>query len=526
MAETTSITPITDAQMEGSRMILGVDSGNSGNSSSSTAQPMQVSTTTPSPRPIRTLEFYSGIGGFHAALSKTHRPYTLVHAFDMNINANAVYAYTHPEVPISTKNIGFLTSTELDELAADLWLLSPPCQPYSRKGSRRGIQDARADSFVQLLQALMSMKLPPVGLVVENVFGFEASKTFGIMCDALRDYDMQTLELNPMHFGVPYSRPRVFVVARLRECMGCGAKARDRPDYLASEGRVDTKGGVDPSYCRCRQRRLAGFAYPELNGTVVKAECARQVFRDRFFQGAADQTTLQQLVGYLDADDGTVSSEHMYVEEKDLWAAARHFDVVGPESIRSCCFTKAYGSYARGGGSVVRTDRSSGWAEREAAAFHEYNTFNRSTTTNNRSTTTSNRSTTTYNYNNNNNYNYNTTTTTTTTHQSQGTEMDATWIQEPVPLHLRGKKRSKTRKKPEMSSSESKWWWQLSLNQTCPLAALRLRYFSPAEMGRLHGFQPDQLQFPASTTMVQRFKLIGNSLHVDVVRMLIDYVLE
>ncbi|KAH9246428.1 hypothetical protein BASA81_016019 [Batrachochytrium salamandrivorans] len=259
----------------------------------------------------------------------------------MNINANAVYAYTHPEVPISTKNIGFLTSTELDELAADLWLLSPPCQPYSRKGSRRGIQDARADSFVQLLQALMSMKLPPVG---------------------------------------------------------------------------------------------------SFNGTVVKAECARQVFRDRFFQGAADQTTLQQLVGYLDADDGTVSSEHMYVEEKESCGqAARHFDVVGPESIRSCCFTKAYGSYARGGGSVVRTDRSSGWAEREAAAFHEYNTLyeaykkkgtqpsnaddddvcciiinkstttsNRSTTTNNRSTTTSNRSTTTYNYNNNNNnYNYN-----------------------------------------------------------------------------------------------------------------------
>ncbi|KAI8912404.1 hypothetical protein BC831DRAFT_380847, partial [Entophlyctis helioformis] len=55
---------------------------------------------------------------------------------------------------------------------------------------------------------------------------------------------------------------------------------------------------------------------------------------------------------------------------------------------------------------------------------------------------------------------------------------------------------------------------------------LGLRYFSPNEMARLHGFEVDsgRLVFPDSVTTIQRFKLIGNSLHVDIVRMLVEYL--
>ncbi|EGF84364.1 hypothetical protein BATDEDRAFT_29368 [Batrachochytrium dendrobatidis JAM81] len=343
--------------------------------------------------PIKVLEFYSGIGGFHAALSKTHIAFQVLQAFDMNINANLVYQTTHPTVPVSVRNIGFLSPIDLDAFQADMFLLSPPCQPYSRKGSRKGINDSRADSFVQLLDSIKKMQQKPKWMLVENVYGFETSDTFTILKEKLvGEYDIQSFELNPWHFGIPYSRPRIFILAKLRVCNQC------KQDY-----RLDTDSHQgDHEKCR--------------------------------------DTTPQILAGFLDNPNSEDTNPYMLVTEQDLWAAARHFDVVGPESTRSCCFTKAYGSYARGGGSV-----------------------------------------------------------------------------------------RVTKKKPSMEAAregKSKWWDELSKTRPCPLVELKLRYFSSSEMGRLHGFPKEQLKFPESTTQIQRFKLIGNSLHVDIVRMLIEYMME
>lgn len=75
-------------------------------------------------------------------------------------------------------DISKLTATELAELDAKLWLLSPSCQPYTvLNPEAKGATDPRAKSFIHLmhnvLPELVSMKRHPSHLLVENVAGFE-----------------------------------------------------------------------------------------------------------------------------------------------------------------------------------------------------------------------------------------------------------------------------------------------------------------------------------------------------------------
>jgi tRNA (cytosine38-C5)-methyltransferase len=52
----------------------------------------------------------------------------------------------------------------------------------------------------------------------------------------------------------------------------------------------------------------------------------------------------------------------------------------------------------------------------------------------------------------------------------------------------------------------------------------RLRYFTPREVARLHGF-PDSFGFPEGTGERQKYQQLGNSLNVLVVARLLRYLL-
>lgn len=75
-------------------------------------------------------------------------------------------------------DIGALQAADLAELHADLWLLSPSCQPYTVLNPlAKGAEDPRAKSFIRLtedvLPDLVKMGKHPQRLLVENVAGFE-----------------------------------------------------------------------------------------------------------------------------------------------------------------------------------------------------------------------------------------------------------------------------------------------------------------------------------------------------------------
>eukprot|EP00438_Fugacium_kawagutii_P036545 Skav231225 [mRNA] locus=scaffold813:188111:190842:+ [translate_table: standard] len=44
---------------------------------------------------------------------------------------------------------------------ADLWLMSPPCQPFTRTGHRRDVLDPRCRALLRLVDALPHLEAPP-----------------------------------------------------------------------------------------------------------------------------------------------------------------------------------------------------------------------------------------------------------------------------------------------------------------------------------------------------------------------------
>ncbi|VAH61660.1 unnamed protein product [Triticum turgidum subsp. durum] len=167
------------------------------------------------PPPWRVLEFYSGIGGMRYALASSGVRAEVVEAFDINDVANDVYEHNFGHRPCQG-NIQTLTAGDLDKYQAHAWLLSPPCQPYTRQGLQKHSADARAFSFIKILNLMQNMSFPPQMLFVENVVGFEVSDTHDQLLAVLSTLNFNTQEfiLSPLQFGVPYSRPRYFCLAK------------------------------------------------------------------------------------------------------------------------------------------------------------------------------------------------------------------------------------------------------------------------------------------------------------------------
>ena len=62
-------------------------------------------------------------------------------------------------------NLEGITASALDSFKADIWLMSPPCQPFTRRGLQLHAADRRSASFTHLLELLPSLKVSPVGML-------------------------------------------------------------------------------------------------------------------------------------------------------------------------------------------------------------------------------------------------------------------------------------------------------------------------------------------------------------------------
>lgn len=56
-------------------------------------------------------------------------------------------------------NVEAIPPQLLDDPTINLWLLAPPCQPYTRRGNQKGAADGRAGSFMTLLRRMPALKV-------------------------------------------------------------------------------------------------------------------------------------------------------------------------------------------------------------------------------------------------------------------------------------------------------------------------------------------------------------------------------
>jgi len=217
---------------------------------------------------LRLIEFFSGIGGFRLGVERAVRrinkrssrsrhdatpnackgtggsaaacstctcsiPLQITleacHAYEISLHANDTYRHNfHQSRPsnhdddftVTTKLIEQLPTSAIAAHNANIWTMSPPCQPFTSTTNAKRLdgRDPRTAGFRAVLRLLddLSPDRRPEWIVLENVKGFVGSDVLSELYDCLERnaYGWNEYLLSPMQFGMPNHRKRYYLVAQ------------------------------------------------------------------------------------------------------------------------------------------------------------------------------------------------------------------------------------------------------------------------------------------------------------------------
>ncbi|XP_046766968.1 tRNA (cytosine(38)-C(5))-methyltransferase isoform X9 [Gallus gallus] len=265
----------------------------------------------------------------------------VVAAVDVNTLANEVYKHNFPSTPLWAKTIEGITLKEFDRLSFDMILMSPPCQPFTR------------------------LQKCPKYLLLENVKGFESSSARNELLRTLETcgFKYQEFLLSPTCLGIPNSRLRYFLIAKLHQepffFHVPGQILTRLPDQnleeLSKDKVVDKTGSSFPS----GEKSLDSNTSPDCSSKkgplpkgafLFKLETAEQMVRKH---RQDNDPSIQMLEDFLEEENEEMSQ--YFLAPKSLVRYAFLLDIVKPTCRRSTCFTKGYGHYVEGTGSVLQT---------------------------------------------------------------------------------------------------------------------------------------------------------------------------
>ena len=185
-------------------MVGSLISGNEG----APAQPMKQEGAFPTKRP-EFVELFCGIGGFAASIRDLAK---VKIAVDISEKALDVYRLNFSHLMLC-KTIESLTVEQTESWSESSWWLSPPCQPFTRRGKQADLDDPRCQAFLNVLRLIDEHRPPEIAL--ENVPEFENSRAFdrlkNLLCDA--GYSFQFRTICPTQMGFRNRRLRFYLVA-------------------------------------------------------------------------------------------------------------------------------------------------------------------------------------------------------------------------------------------------------------------------------------------------------------------------
>ncbi|KKI62576.1 MULTISPECIES: DNA (cytosine-5-)-methyltransferase [Staphylococcus] len=166
------------------------------------------------------LDLFSGAGGFSAGLDKLPQFNTLL-ALDINDYALETFKKNFPSV---TTIAGDITNSEVKkniiklakEKEINMVIGGPPCQGFSNKGKKMGLNDPRNYLFIEFLDIVN--KLNPELVIIENVKSM-INAADGYFMNEITErienlgYFMSCSVLNSSKFSVPQVRERAFIIA-------------------------------------------------------------------------------------------------------------------------------------------------------------------------------------------------------------------------------------------------------------------------------------------------------------------------
>lgn len=197
---------------------------------------------------FRFIDLFAGVGGFHAAMRSFGG--RCVYAVEIDQQAAAVYRRNWGHDPLGdiTKDANEYV---MNVPPHDVMLAGFPCQPFSKSGAQRGMDETRGTLFWNIAQIIAQRK-PKLVLLenVRNLAGPRHLHEWQVIIETLRDEGYRVSEtpaifsphlLPPERGGRPQVRERVFITAT-HNPKGIGAGLPVGPVALPSVG-ID---GWDP----------------------------------------------------------------------------------------------------------------------------------------------------------------------------------------------------------------------------------------------------------------------------------------
>lgn len=201
------------------------------------------------------VDLFAGVGGFHAAMTAFGGE--CVYAVDSDKNAAQIY-----EKNWGVPAFGDITKDADDDLGImnvpphDVLCAGFPCQPFSKSGAQRGMDETRGTLFFNIASIIKAHR-PKVVLLenVRNLIGPRHRHEYEVILETLRDlgYVVSTAPalfsphlLPPSLGGSPQVRERVFITATYSPRQESGNVLFGGPEPVARMS--DTFSGFDPRH--------------------------------------------------------------------------------------------------------------------------------------------------------------------------------------------------------------------------------------------------------------------------------------
>lgn len=163
---------------------------------------------------FRAVDLCSGIGGIRLAFQQAFGDdIVFVKSVEKDKSARKIYMANFREDPI-----GDITKMDPSSFPNhDIVMAGFPCQPFSQSGHRDGFDDPRGNLFFHLASIIKEKR--PSCIFLENVANLEkhdGGKTFATIRKVLvreLGYFIYYKVMNSLDFGVPQTRPRIYIVA-------------------------------------------------------------------------------------------------------------------------------------------------------------------------------------------------------------------------------------------------------------------------------------------------------------------------
>lgn len=182
-------------------------------------------TLSPGPDAFKYIDLFAGIGGFHAVLDAMGGE--CEYAVEIDPAARKVYETNWGKSALGRNDKGDITiDTQCDEVNVpehDVLVAGFPCQPFSKSGAQKGMDEARGTLFFDIMRIIEDRR-PAVVLLenVRNLAGPRHVHEWEVIIKSLRQAGYRVshtaavfspASVAPEYGGHPQTRDRVFIAA-------------------------------------------------------------------------------------------------------------------------------------------------------------------------------------------------------------------------------------------------------------------------------------------------------------------------